>query len=374
MTQKIYFDESGFTGNNLLSARQEFFSYGSVASSDEEAKEVVEHIIKKYKIQNGELKGGRLLGNNRGKKAISELLEIYDGRMKSVVQNKKFALAGKFFEYIFEPALAQKNVLFYELNFHKFVANYLYIEFIVKEKVAEELFLDFENFMRNKATSDDFFTINTPQEATMPFQSILDFAQANRQSVIDELNSLEGTGLDKWILDLTDTSLFNLLAYWGQHHQQLTAVCDDAKPLKEDMSIFDAMINRTDKRFQSIGGKTVPMTFNLSEPVNLVDSKIYHGVQIADVVSAVSVYVANEKKNDPFYDKWVGTFFDQVIYGYASVVPEVEYVELERDSVKLNALLLEELASRSRDKLPLMEGIEEYIQMVNYALKFAPKF
>ncbi|HCG7962962.1 TPA: DUF3800 domain-containing protein [Vibrio parahaemolyticus] len=108
MTQKIYFDESGFTGNNLLSACQEFFSYGSVASSDEEAKEVVEHIIKKYKIQNGELKGGRLLGNNRGKKAISELLEIYDGRMKSVVQNKKFALAGKFFEYIFEPALAQK--------------------------------------------------------------------------------------------------------------------------------------------------------------------------------------------------------------------------------------------------------------------------
>ncbi len=73
MTQKIYFDESGFTGNNLLSERQEIFSYGSVASNDAEAKEVVEHIIKKYKIQNGELKGGRLLGNRRGKQAITEL-------------------------------------------------------------------------------------------------------------------------------------------------------------------------------------------------------------------------------------------------------------------------------------------------------------
>lgn len=29
--QNIYFDESGFTGENLLSKDQEFFAYGSVA-------------------------------------------------------------------------------------------------------------------------------------------------------------------------------------------------------------------------------------------------------------------------------------------------------------------------------------------------------
>jgi hypothetical protein len=151
-------------------------------------------------------------------------------------------------------------------------------------------------------------------------------------------------------------------------------MCDDAKPLKEDMSIFDAMVNRTDKKYQKLGGKEVPMTFNLSEPVNLVDSKIHHGVQVADVVSAVSVYVSDEKDNDEFYDRWRDKFFDEVIYGYASVVPEVEHVELERHEVKLNALLLEELANRSRNNIALLDGIEDYIQFLNHALRFAPSF
>jgi hypothetical protein len=131
--------------------------------------------------------------------------------MKSVVQNKKFALGGKFFEYIFEPAIASKNSIFYNLNFHKFVANYLYIEIIAKEKVAEDLFVDFENYMRNKIDKNSFFNIKNDVELTMPMQNILDFAANNRASIVSELDSLEGTGLQKWILDLTDTSY---LIYW----------------------------------------------------------------------------------------------------------------------------------------------------------------
>lgn len=150
MSQNIYFDESGFTGNNLLSENQKFFAYGSVATSDSEAKEIVEHILKKHKIQGGELKGKNLLKSNSGKRAVTELLELYDGRMKSVVQNKKFALGGKFFEYVFEPVLSQKISLFYHLNFHKFIANYLHIETVTNEIIAEDLFADFENFMRGK--------------------------------------------------------------------------------------------------------------------------------------------------------------------------------------------------------------------------------
>ena len=45
------------------------------------------------------------------------------------LSNKRYALAGKFFEYIFEPVLAQKNRLFYERDFHKFVAMAVYLPF-----------------------------------------------------------------------------------------------------------------------------------------------------------------------------------------------------------------------------------------------------
>ncbi|MDA8328693.1 MAG: DUF3800 domain-containing protein [Betaproteobacteria bacterium] len=53
MPQKIYFDEAGFTGNNLLDSHQKYFSYGSVATNDKEAREFVSALIKKYNIQNG---------------------------------------------------------------------------------------------------------------------------------------------------------------------------------------------------------------------------------------------------------------------------------------------------------------------------------
>ena len=63
MPQRIYFDESGFTGNNLLNPNQTMFSYGSVATCDDEARDFVEYLIKKYGVQNGELKGGKLIAS-----------------------------------------------------------------------------------------------------------------------------------------------------------------------------------------------------------------------------------------------------------------------------------------------------------------------
>jgi hypothetical protein len=38
MAQKIYFDESGFTGNNLLNEKQNYFAYASVATNPDEVK------------------------------------------------------------------------------------------------------------------------------------------------------------------------------------------------------------------------------------------------------------------------------------------------------------------------------------------------
>ncbi|WP_435851570.1 DUF3800 domain-containing protein [Streptomyces thermolilacinus] len=56
MSQRIYFDESGYTGNNLLHPKQNYFAYASVATDDDEARLWVERMIKKYNIQGGELK------------------------------------------------------------------------------------------------------------------------------------------------------------------------------------------------------------------------------------------------------------------------------------------------------------------------------
>ena len=57
MSQRIYFDESGFTGNNLPHPHQTLFAYASIATNDTEAQNFVEELIRKYGLQNGEMAG-----------------------------------------------------------------------------------------------------------------------------------------------------------------------------------------------------------------------------------------------------------------------------------------------------------------------------
>jgi hypothetical protein len=152
MLQKIYFDESGFTGNNLLHPHQRYFAYGSIATDDVEAKEFVTALIKKYGIQGGELKGSRLVQFNKGRKAVDEIFSHFEGRIKLSISEKKYALACKFFEYIFEPCISDINSLFYGIGFHKFIANMLYVEFLARGAGAEQIFGDFEGLMRSRNT------------------------------------------------------------------------------------------------------------------------------------------------------------------------------------------------------------------------------
>ena len=182
MSQKIYFDESGFTGNNLLSTNQNYFCYGSIATDDEESKEFVDRIVKKYNIQNGELKGRQLVKFNKGRKAISEIFDNFEGRLKVVISDKKYALAGKFFEYIFEPCFSEINSIFYNINFHKFIANILYVEFIARGAGAEELFTEFESLMRKDGIPnlDNLFVGTVKNDNSPMLTQIREFAQLQK--------------------------------------------------------------------------------------------------------------------------------------------------------------------------------------------------
>ena len=62
-----------------------------------------------YGIQ-GEMKGSNFTKHPKGRKAIAMVLERCASKAKVMVADKKFALAGKLFEYIFEPALSDNIV------------------------------------------------------------------------------------------------------------------------------------------------------------------------------------------------------------------------------------------------------------------------
>lgn len=370
--QKIYFDESGFTGNNLLHPNQTIFSYGSVASSDEEVRDFVKYLLRKYNIQNGELKGRNLVYSTSGKKAINELLANFKGRIKASVHNKKYALAGKLFEYAFEPLIQDNNIAFYNINFHRFISNYVYMEFILRESGAEELFEDFEAVMRGKKPIENSFIFApTNSELSEVMEMIAEFILLNRRKIKNELDLLHGQGYKKWILDLTNTSLHGLLAHWGQKFHQLDVYCDSSKPIEENQEFFNIMVGREDKLFTHISGNAFPLTFNLKKDISFVDSKIVHGIQIADVVAATTVYICDQNNKDQYAVEWRGCL-EEYLIDSCCIFPDFDYIDLERSETQLNLLVLFELIERSRAKISLIEGIEDKIKMLSFAIMSNP--
>ena len=374
----IYFDESGYTGENLLKEDQPTFSYASVCINADDAEQIVSNIIFKYNIQNGELKTVKLIRRERGQKAILEILEAIKDNIKISVSDKKFALAGKIFEYIFEPILASKNSIFYNLNFHKFIANSLYLGFIVNDKFSKEILIKFEKLMRNKTLQDLEAIISIVDEIDEESKSfkflknIIEFITIHKIEIYEEIKDLE-----KWTNDLSITALHSLFSEWGKNKDKLVAYCDNSKPIEEQKSFFKGMIDRDGEIIYSIlktdESKQVSLTYNLKS-IELVDSKIYKGIQLADVVATVSAYSFRwfrDDEND--FSKELRTILSpSIIYG--SVFPDFDYINLEKKEVQLNTILLEEILERSRRDIPIFDEIEEYIMFMQKNLELNPMF
>lgn len=376
----VFFDESGFTGNGLLDDKQHYFSYASVVCSPDEAKEFTDRIIKKYKIQNKEIKANKLLRRTKGKQAIDEIITEFQGRFKGVVSDKKFALAGKFFEYIFEPALSEINRVLYKLKFHLFVSNVLYIFLITNsDKGAEQILTEFQSLMRREMGEDDInaFFSNFENEGNHSgqeqeiLQMIRNITSCNREYILDEMASSENTPTGKWILDLTTASLFNLLCEWGEEYEQLCVYCDSSKPLVEQADYLDVMIGRNDKKLIEINGNKIPITFNLNGPINFADSLVCHGIQIADAIAGAYAFTFNPKNSDDeFAIKWKDTLSDHAI-NYC-IFPDYSYLDMSDLNVQLNALILMELAERASKGTSLTEGLIDFIRGATIQLRLDP--
>ena len=106
-----------------------------------------------------------------------------------MMANKEYALAGKFFEYIFEPALASRNSFFYEIEFHKFIATFLHVSAQAGDPDAIEVLEGFSGLMRSQDPQqlETILAVLDRLDQSSPLAKIVTFALCNRKSIEDEL-------------------------------------------------------------------------------------------------------------------------------------------------------------------------------------------
>ncbi len=290
---KIYCDESGYTGADLLEAGQPYFVYCGVSTDKNTEKEILNFIYDNYPIQNNEIKGKLLVNNSKGRQVISHIFKKYSKHARIVFHDKKYALAAKIVEYGVEPYLSS-NQLFYESQLNQFLATGLYASFISNDKSAESLFQEFLIIARGKkqfAKSD----LHSMSKGNAIVDWVIAIINHNPNIFLKEIKTTSGSP-EKWILDLTMTSLLGILTDWSKDGSALEVMCDNSKVF------IDNPLVDTFNQMGLVGSKAdflgVKLGFNLVGDIKNGDSATNAGLQIADLFSSTVFYCLKNKGTD----------------------------------------------------------------------------
>jgi uncharacterized protein DUF3800 len=330
----IYCDEAGYTGYNLLEENQPYFVYAALNLEEAEAINFRNHLKKKYNLQ-GELKGRNLVRSNNGRKAIQELYESHVNNVRLVYHHKKYALACKYFEYVFEPALSNYNTFFYRQSFHRFISHLVYISFEASNKRAEDIFWAFQELLRGN-NKDGLFQLL--KEKDLPNQLIAlisEFTILQRNSVLNEITT-DGT-IDFWVLDLAQTALYNLLCNWSEQVGGLSVICDVSQPLKDAVNrnpLFSTL-NADLKYWDPLGQGKMPLNFTLNEQIHFSSSGKCYGLQLADIFASSVYWTLNNP--DDYLSKYISDYGPQLINGTDNLCISPEPLKfLDPDSIEFN--------------------------------------
>uniref|UniRef100_UPI0040484D7A hypothetical protein n=1 Tax=Roseivirga sp. TaxID=1964215 RepID=UPI0040484D7A len=194
-------------------------------------------------------------------------------------------LAAKIIEYGVEPYLSS-NYIFYASKLNDFLATGLYASFIANDTSAETIFEDFLLILRGKQRFEESSFHSISKENSL-IEWVLDIMTHNPKIVLDEVQTKEGEP-EKWILDLTMTSLLGILTDWSKYGDKLEVTCDNSKvfignPMVETFNKMGLIGSRANFLGTTLG-------FNLDGEISNTDSKEKVELQIADLFSSTVFY------------------------------------------------------------------------------------
>lgn len=358
----VFFDESGFTGPRLLDPAQRFFSYASVAITDDEAWTIINRARENHPVQMPELKASKLLGSTAGIALIAEVIEAVEGRYAFVLQDKLLVLCGKIFEYIFEPVFQYDPSLLYRKNLHKFVAMYCFIFFQGQE--AEEAIRQFERFMRTLDPSEAPLLFNADCLGDIadddPFKMVVQFAQGYRDIIVADNQQMRVDTPDagKWALDVSIAGLWSLLNHWGATGRPLRVTCDDSKPLRDQVSCLTGGDDDPGiRRALDVSSKDEAFGWTFAQAIAFGDSRNHPGLQIADLIAGTASRILTQSSN-PGLER-VRSAMMRHIHAH-SIMPDFDYVKLGTREVDVNWIVLMELGQRAAKGIDPQAGLADF--------------
>lgn len=125
-TRTIFFDESGFTGYNLLDPAQPVFSVASVDIAEERAEEILRRSFPRYQGEEYHFTNIWRSRHRGGLGTFCNHLHEVSELSFCFATNKRFAIFTKIMDFLVEPAITESCFDFYDEGFCWKYSNYAY--------------------------------------------------------------------------------------------------------------------------------------------------------------------------------------------------------------------------------------------------------
>lgn len=295
--KRIYFDESGFTGYNLLDPAQPVFAIASTDIEPGLAEDCLKRAFPKYKGE--EFKFGNIIKstNKSGLISLGTLLKPYANRIFLYITDKKFAAFVKLIDFLIEPSITHAGYDFYADGYCQKYANYIYfgLTIISKSSVYDELVASYLKFSRNPSK----VALKLLSTEIDGLKSIVDIEV---KPFLDEM--IQGCMILEAIIDMETfketnelqlTTMLAIISYWRQHNQEdFSIIHDESSNFFRQRETWQAITNPdVPPQFHPLGdGSVVEFPLRVIETIS-VDSKNNYSVQLCDILAG---FAAGYKK------------------------------------------------------------------------------
>lgn len=321
---KLYIDESGFTGNNLLDEDQKLFSLAAVNLDNEESEDIIKKTRTEFELQSTELKAKNMLKTTKGRKACFSIIDSVKGKARVIISDKRYNLCCKFFEYLFEPIISDNSEIFYKSNFHKYIANSLYFM-----QDNQEFLNRIQHLLRNYNSELKLSCLYKFKSDNQFLDKILTIVEHSEKAIISELQDIiSHSGYSNGnLLDLTGTAIYCLCCDFSKRSQQVKIVCDKSKAIDSFKSTLDIFLKSNAEKSITLPNLEISNIIpNLSASIETVDSKTNYSIQLADILAGTVNYCYSNI-NNPVNLGFIRNLFNRGVLSGNTMMPEEEFID-----------------------------------------------
>ena len=302
MNNILYFDESGFTGADLLCPQQPYFCLASVLFTDDELDIIKKDIgADKY---GKELHFKNLHTNWEGRKILKKLFAhplLDKSHIITGIALKRYCVYAQIVDILIETYFFEKGYNLYKGKQNVNLANALYCfavshnnKTMVRE--FEEAFVSMIRSPKTDLCRAFFLKLDKlikSEDTCNQFKDLLFLIVLSKETLGDALVTD-----DPFYLDNTTSMFFAIIQKWYKRtEQEFNIFFDDSKPIKKHLTLLEGL--RDIKKSKTIVGydtrkHILPLPMGT---IKLVDSKDYFGIQIADIIASTFVFILTNTNN-----------------------------------------------------------------------------